>query len=231
MKSIVRIHKVALPLSEALLVAAGLWDCSCACCRALMWLGRGWTSCRELNNSSFVSSLMWLSSSHTHSSQQPSWSGLTNRGREQRSSGRGICWGQRGIQPTTPSMQVHWYRQLGRKSSPCWYTCPLNSQGRPWASAANDMNQSTDRLYPVIVKLCKNIHFPEADPQGVCKDRQPESLSKRNQNITTGDCSKWISPTPSITLCRPLAKSKFSLKHGFCHRFAQTEKYNYYKNV
>lgn len=80
------------------------------------------------------SSAMWLSSSHTHSWQQRPGS-VVRRGRAQRQSGRDTWCGQRGMQPTTPSMQVQRCSQLGWKFSPCWYTRPSSSHGRPWASA------------------------------------------------------------------------------------------------
>lgn len=46
------------------------------------------------------------------------------------------------MQPTTLSIQVHRCWQLGWKSSPCWYTRPLNSQGKPWDSAVNKHTQN-----------------------------------------------------------------------------------------
>ena len=78
----------------------------------------GWAGCSS-SGLLASSSSMRLSSSQTHSSQQ--WPGsLARRGLEQCQPGRGTACGQRGMQPTTPSMQLHWCSQLGWKSSPCW---------------------------------------------------------------------------------------------------------------
>ena len=125
-------------------VTLGRWPLNVVplvCSKALMWLGRCWLSRRGVCVDSSGSSLMWLSSSHAHSSQHRP-SSLSSRGLGQCQVGRGTCWGQRGMQPTTPSIQVHWCWQLGWKSSPCWYTRPLNSQGKPWASAVNVHGQN-----------------------------------------------------------------------------------------
>lgn len=97
-------------------------------------MGRGSSSGRVVSPGPSGSSLMWLSSSQTHWSQQLP-SGRSSWGREQRQLGSGTWCGHRGMQPTTRFMQVHWCWQLGWKCSPCWYIRPSNSQGKPRASA------------------------------------------------------------------------------------------------
>lgn len=124
---------ITVPWKEPLLV----WTLLGLCMSLLIWLdGVRW------GRGSGGSSLMLLSSSHSHSSQQRP-GGVSRRGLAQCLRGRGMLCGHSGIQPTTPSIQLHWCSQLGWKSSPCWYTRPANSHGRPWASAEAKTQQTS----------------------------------------------------------------------------------------
>lgn len=60
-----------------------------------------------------------LLSSQTHSSQHCPGT-LTSLGLGQPRLGRESSWGQSGMQPTAPSMHVHWCLQFGWKLSPFW---------------------------------------------------------------------------------------------------------------
>lgn len=72
-----------LPLNVSAPLAAGRGFCRWTGSKGLMWFGCSWLSVGSLS-----SSLMLLSSSHTHSSQQPP-SGCASRGFEHRHRGRG----------------------------------------------------------------------------------------------------------------------------------------------
>ena len=77
------------------------------------------SSVRMCLPNSFSIGLVALPSSHTHSSQH--WPAtLTSLGLAQPRLGRESSCGHSGMQPTAPSIHVHWCLQLGWKLSPFW---------------------------------------------------------------------------------------------------------------